>query len=334
MSGAKVPSPPSASIAVAAKPSSPFVPATVAVIGAGAVGSYYGAKLAHAGFHVTLVARPAHVAAIERDGLWVLERGTEWRAQVRTSIDIEAASEADVVLITVKTPDTTDAASALAGSLAPQARIVSLQNGVDNADRIGAVLGNPVYAAVVYVGVQMVGPGRVRHTGRGDLVIGVPRAFAARSDSEGDLSAIAAMFEMAAIPCPVSPDVEAALWTKLTVNCACNAISALGNSPYGRMAASAPVRDVMETVVREAVHVARAAGVAIDADTLIATVWKVVAGMPDQYSSTAQDMQRGKPTEIDALNGYVAERGAALGVDAPVNRTLHALVKLREGGGV
>jgi 2-dehydropantoate 2-reductase len=310
---------------------SPFIPTTVAVIGAGAVGSYYGAKLARAGLDVTLVARPLHVAAVECDGLRVIERGAEWRAQVRASTDVQAAARADVVLVTVKTPDTTAAASALADSLSPHARIISLQNGVDNADRLAAVLGNPIYAAVVYVGVQMAGPGRVRHTGRGDLVIGVPRAFAARGDGDGDLSAIAAMFEKAAIPCPVNPDIVAALWTKLILNCAFNAVSALGDSPYGRMAENAPVRGVMEEVVREAVAVARATGVAIDADGLVAATWKLAASMPGQYSSTAQDMQRGKPTEIDALNGYVAERGAKLGVDAPVNRTLHALVKLREG---
>jgi 2-dehydropantoate 2-reductase len=96
------------------------------------------------------------------------------------------------------------------------------------------------------------------------------------------------------------------------------------------MVASSEVRGVMEAVVRESVVVARAAGVAIDPDALLAATWKVAAAMPDQYSSTAQDVQRGKATEIDALNGYVALRGAELGVDAPVNRTLHALVRLRE----
>jgi 2-dehydropantoate 2-reductase len=310
--------------------SSPFVPVSIAVLGAGAVGSYYGAKLARSGIDVTLVARPIHVDAIARDGLRVVEGGAEWRADVRAATDVAAASRADLVLVTVKTPDTTEVASALARSMSPHARIVSLQNGVDNAQRIGTVLANPVYAAVVYVGVQMDGPGRVRHTGRGDLVIGVPRAFAARGDSERDLRAIAAMFEAAGIACPIGADIEAALWTKLTLNCAFNAISALGSSPYGRMAASASVREVMEAVVREAVAVARAAGAALDADGLVAATWKLAASMPDQYSSTAQDMQRGKATEIDALNGLVASRGAELGVDAPVNRTLHALVKLRE----
>jgi 2-dehydropantoate 2-reductase len=96
------------------------------------------------------------------------------------------------------------------------------------------------------------------------------------------------------------------------------------------MATVPSVRAVMDAAVRETVAVARAEGLGLDADELIAATWKLAAAMAEQYSSTAQDIQRGKPTEIDALNGFVAERGAALGIPTPVNRTLHALVKLRE----
>jgi 2-dehydropantoate 2-reductase len=174
----------------------------------------------------------------------------------------------------------------------------------------------------------------VRHTGRGDLVIGVPRALAARGDARGDLQRIAAMFAAAGVPCPVAADIEAALWTKLTLNCAFNAISALGDARYGRMAANPSIRAVMEETVRETVAVARADGVLLVPEELVAATWKLAAAMAEQYSSTAQDMQRGKPTEIDALNGFVAQRGAELGIPTPVNATLHALVKLREGGAI
>ena len=145
-----------------------------------------------------------------------------------------------------------------------------------------------------------------------------------------DLAAIAAMFERAQVPCPVSADVEAALWTKLVINCAFNAVSALGHARYGRMAASAPAREVMEDAVREAIAVARADGIELHEAPLLEAVWQVAGGMARQYSSTAQDVQRGKATEIDALNGFVVRRGAELGVATPVNRTLHALVKLLE----
>jgi 2-dehydropantoate 2-reductase len=187
-----------------------------------------------------------------------------------------------------------------------------------------------VYAAVVYVGVRMEEPGVVRHTGRGDLIIGIPRSLAERGDAEGDLQAIAAMFEAAGVPCPVALDIDAALWTKLTLNCAFNAVSALGGARYGDMAAMSQIRSVMESAVRETVAVAHADGVQLDAEELVAATWKLAAALAEQTSSTAQDLARGKPTEIDALNGFVAQRGAVLGIPTPINRTLHALVKLRE----
>ena len=305
-------------------------PGAVAIVGAGAVGSYHGAMLARSGVGVTLIARPAHVEAIERDGVVVVEADGEWRVAVRASTDVTAAAHADIVLVTVKTPDTTQAARALAPHLARYARVVSLQNGVDNAERIAAVLPNPVYAAVVYVGAYMDGPGRVRHTGRGDLVIGVPQALAQRGDGAADLRAISTMFERAGIPCPISGDIEAALWTKLTINCAYNAISALARARYGLMMASPQIRAVMERAVRETVAVARASNVKLDEDALLAATWKVGEAMPEQHSSTAQDIERGKATEIDALNGLIARRGAEQGLATPVNDTLYALVKLRE----
>jgi 2-dehydropantoate 2-reductase len=304
----------------------------VAVLGAGAVGCYYGGLLARAGNPVRLVGRPAHVEAIRRDGLVI-----EWadrRETIRTdaTTDVAAVHEAGVVLVCVKSPDTDAAALSLRPHLAPDAILVTLQNGVDNAERLRAVLPQTVFAAVVYVGAYMSAPGVVRHTGRGDLVLGAARADAARPGVGERLSGVAAMFEAAGIACPLSADIDAALWTKLVINCAFNAVSALGRARYGRMAREPAVRALMEGAVRETVAVARASGVGLDERRLIDAVWGVADALAQQYSSTAQDVLRGKPTEIDALNGFVAARGAALGVDVPINRTLFALVKLREAG--
>jgi 2-dehydropantoate 2-reductase len=240
--------------------------------------------------------------------------------------------DADVLLVCVKSPDTDAAARGLRPHLAADAVVVSLQNGVDNAERLRAVLSQAVFAAVVYVGAYMNGPGIVRHTGRGDLVLGASRADAARPGVAPRLAEVAALFEAAGIACPLSDDIDAALWTKLVINCAFNAVSALGRARYGRMAREPGIRALMEGTVRESVAVARASGVALDERRLIDAVWGVADALARQYSSTAQDILRGKPTEIDALNGFVAARAAALGIDVPLNRTLHALVKLREGG--
>jgi 2-dehydropantoate 2-reductase len=251
---------------------------------------------------------------------------------IGTSTEASAAREADVVLVCVKSSDTDAAGRELATILAPDTAIVSLQNGVDNADRLSRALKNPVFAAVVYVGTSMEGDGVVRHAGRGDLVLGAHAATAARPEAQSRLGAIAGAFERAGVPCPVSEDIVAALWTKLTINCAFNAVSALGQSRYGRMAREAAVRDLMEAVVRETVSVARADGVALSEVALLDATWKVADAMAGQFSSTAQDIARGTRTEIDALNGFVARRGVELGVATPINAALHTLVKLREGG--
>lgn len=303
---------------------------SAAVLGTGAVGGYFGAKLARAGVPVTMIGRPAQVEAIARSGLTVVGAEGEWQAKVAASAETAAVRDADLLLLAVKSHDTDRAAAGLRGHLPPRALVVSLQNGVDNAARIAAALPNPVYAAVVYVGADTEAPGRVRHTGRGDLVIGRPRDVPVRGDAAADLAAVSRLFEAAGVPCPVSGDIDAALWTKLALNCALNPVSALEQSRYGVMASHVPTRGLMEGLLREAVAVARAEGVNLDADALVGELWKLMAAMPAQQSSMAQDLQRGRRTEIDALNGHVARRGAALGVEAPLNRAMHALVQARE----
>jgi 2-dehydropantoate 2-reductase len=233
----------------------------------------------------------------------------------------------DVVLFCVKSGDTEAGARAIAPHLAPGAVVVSLQNGVDNPARLAPLVAAEVLGAVVYVGCGMAGPGHVRHTGRGDLVIG-----GLRGSAEGERRAreVAALFERAGVPCVVSPDIDADLWLKLIVNCAYNPTSALSRLQYGRMLAQPEGPDLMRAIVAEAVAVARAEGVNLPAEGLVEKVLAVGKAMPTQISSTAQDIGLGKRTEIDALNGHVARRGAALGVPTPVNTTLWQLVKLLE----
>ena len=307
-----------------------YLPKSVAVLGAGAVGSYFGAKLALAGIPVTLIARAATAAALGRDGIRVLQAGQEWRARVTVATDASGVAQAGLVLVAVKSPDSATAARELAPHLRADARVLCLQNGVDNAVTVGAPLHQPTYAAVVYVGTQMDGPGLVRHMGRGDLVIGSPRGLNAGVDTASDVRAIAALFESAGVQCVVAPDIDVALWSKLVVNCGLNAVSALGHARYARILEVPAARAVVEAAVAETVAVARADGIHLDLQAMIDNTWAITRSMPQQASSTAQDLERGKATEIDSLNGYVVRRGEALGVSTPVNTTLHALVKLRE----
>lgn len=293
----------------------------VAVMGAGAVGCYYGGMLARAGHEVALVARPVHAEAIGREGLRLETRSFDERVRLRASSEASAVRDADLVLFCVKSMDTEAAGAQMAPHLDPDALVLCLQNGVDNADRLRAVLpGHAVAAAVVYVATEMAGPGHVRHHGRGELVI----EPAARS------AEVARAFAAAGVPAEISGNVRGALWAKLVLNCAYNAVSAIAQRPYGETVRGEGIVQVMRDVVGECMAVARAEGVQIPGD-VDAAVRRIAETMPAQFSSTAQDLARGKPSEIDYLNGLVVRRGEALGIPTPVNRVLWALVKLIEG---
>ena len=300
----------------------------VAVVGAGAVGCYFGGMLARAGAVVTLIGRVPHVEAINRDGLLIDSIHFQEHVSVSASTEIGAARGARLVLFSVKTVDTESTAKLLAPLLAPDTIVVSLQNGVDNAERIDFAAGIQAIPAVVYIAAAMVGPGRVKHTGRGDLIIG--DAFSNHDANRSDLEEVAATFTRAGVPCRISDNITVELWEKLIMNCAYNAISALTRKKYGPIAEDAGTIEVMKRVVIEAVAVAGAAGVTLSVSGMTEAVIKLGQAMPETLSSTAQDIARGKPTEIDSLNGFLVRKGAELGVPTLVNQTLYSLVNLLE----
>jgi 2-dehydropantoate 2-reductase len=303
---------------------------SIAVVGAGALGSYFGGLLARAGRKVTLIGRASHVHAINRDGLLLQRLDAEERIAVSATTDMAAVRGAPLILFCVKSLDTETTAAAMAPHLAREAVILSLQNGVDNPERIGRHAGNEVIPVLVYAGANIPAPGTVRHTGGGDIIIG--RLKTCHGGGEADrrlLDAIAALFTSAGVTVRISDDIETDLWTKLVVNCAYNAISALGDAPYSRMVATPEVRDLMLDAVKEVAAVAKAKGIRLSDDILEAAM-KPADAMPQTKSSTAQDIARGRPTEIAHLNGYIVREGEALGVATPVNRTLNALIKLLE----
>jgi 2-dehydropantoate 2-reductase len=281
--------------------------------------------LARAEHAVTLIGRPVHVDAFRARGLRFEGLKFDETVKVGASTEACAVRGCRLVLFCVKSTDTEEAAAQMAPFLDADALVVNLQNGVDNTERIQARVAQPVIPAVVYVATEMAGPGHLRHHGRGDLVIG---ELGGKLPA-GALARIKEWFEAAGVPVVVSDNVAGELWAKLVANCAYNALSAITQLPYGKMIAGAGVRGVMRDVVEETLAVARASGVAMAPDVLERT-YRIAEAMPTQFSSTAQDLARGKPTEIEHLNGFVVRRGAALGVPTPANRALHALVRLLE----
>jgi 2-dehydropantoate 2-reductase len=290
----------------------------VGVMGAGAVGSYYGAMLAKSGHDVTLVGREGFVQAVRADGLLLESKGLRTPVQIKANTDPAALLSSDLILFCVKSTDTEVAGRQLA-MLRADCPVLSLQNGVDNPERLAAVLGRPVIPVAVYVAVEMSGPAHVKHLGRGDLIMG---RFAG-SD------AVAQAFVVAGVPVRVSDEVAAALWQKLITNCAYNALSAILHMPYGHLAQVPGMIQVMTDVAAEVVAVGRGLGVALQ-ELDMKPVLDLAVTMAAQYSSTAQDLARHKPTEIDYLNGYVVRQGLALGVPTPANGVLLTLVRALE----
>ncbi len=297
----------------------------IAVVGAGAVGGYFGGMLARAGAPVVLIGRPAFADAVKRDGLLLDTVQFKERVKVEASTELSAARDAEIVLFCVKTTDTAATARELAPLLAKNALVVSMQNGVDNAEQIHAASGLHALAAVVYVAASVPSPGMVKHVGRGDLVLG-PKSVATER--------VAAIFERAGVACTISDHLATELWTKLVWNCGLNAISALGKATYGDIIANEDARQLVEGAVFEVIFVAKAAGVHLplfeDPKAAMTEAYKVAQSMAATRSSTAQDMMRGKKTEIDSLNGFIVRRGRELGVPTPINHALFTLVKLTE----
>ncbi len=327
----------------------------IAVLGAGAVGCYFGGMLARAGAPVTLIGRSQHVEAITRNGLVLDTMHFQQQIPVSASTEVSATRHADIVLLCVKTVATVEAAESLAPHLAPHAVVLSLQNGVDNVERIRAATQIDAIPTVVYVAVEMTAPGCVKHTGRGDLIIGDlfgqaqddtrPRQVESTGDEncrpEGrryssddahqrQLESIAAVFARVGVPCRVSDNIEGELWTKMIINCTYNAISALTRAKYHELGRNSWTRQVMIKTIEESVAVARAGGVRLPDVDMVEAGLQIAETMANATSSMAQDLARGKPTEIDSLNGYLVRRGKELRVATPVNQTLHALVKLLE----
>ena len=309
----------------------------VVVVGAGAVGCFYGGMLARQGVDVTLIARAQHVQAIESHGLFMNCQTFQEHVPIRATTELSAASEADLLLLCVKSPDTAATGEALRQVLAPHTVVLSLQNGVDNAPTLHRLLPNPVFPAVVYVATAMEGPGQLKHNGRGELVIGemttpgaLTHPWAQGPRAQTLLTEVAALFESAGVPCEVSARVKDALWFKFLINCVVNAVSAIGQIEYGRMVQVPEIRTLLGQLTTEFLAVAAAEGVHLDRAHVDETFEGIYRSMATQRSSTAQDLARGKRTEIDHLNGLLTRLGVQHGIPTPTHQALYALIQLLE----
>jgi 2-dehydropantoate 2-reductase len=296
----------------------------ILVAGAGALGSVVGGLLAVSGWPVTLLGRRAHLDAVRARGLLI--DGLFGTHRVRgLECVTEARGRYAGILLTVKAYDTAAMVATVAPLLAPDGFLISLQNGLGNVEAAQRVLGEDrVLGARVIFGAELVAPGHARVTVYADPVLIGTGAAAERW---------AVALAAAGIPAEATTDLVAELWGKVLYNAALNPLGALLGARYGELAENPDTRAIMDTVIEEAFSVARAEHVALRWPDAIAYreafYGRLVPSTAGHRSSMLQDIERGRPTEIDAMNGYIAARGAARGVPAPVNATLTRLVRAR-----
>jgi 2-dehydropantoate 2-reductase len=299
----------------------------IAVVGAGAVGGYFGAMFAQAGAPVVMIGRKPFVDAVSQNGFVIDRSESRDRIKVEATTEMSAVRDAALILFSVKSTDTESAARQMEPFLSADATVVSMQNGVDNVDRMRQATKISAVPAAVYIAVSVPEPGQIKHLARGDIIVGL---------ANGQTRRVKEIFDRAGIACEISENIEGEMWIKLLCNCALNAISALGQARYGQIAENVDARQLMQAVVQEVLAVSQAANVILpninDVGSGMAAAMQIATQMSEALSSTAQDLNRGHPTEIDSLNGYIARRGAELGVNVPVNHALFTLIKLAEQG--
>jgi 2-dehydropantoate 2-reductase len=291
----------------------------IAVMGTGAVGGYFGAKLAAAGDDVVFIARQRHLPALLRDGLRIESPTGDLHVRNGFFTDSPAAAgTVDLVLFCVKSYDTTEAATALAPMMTKRTAILSLQNGIDNPDKIAGHWGSErTLAGVVYIGAQVSAPGVIQHSSGGKIVLGPLGGHAA------DTALIAEQaLSHAAIPCVISAAIEQVQWAKLLWNAPFCAISCLTRSTVGEIVESGALTNLARDCMKEVQAAARTRGIELKTELFDQTL-AFSRGLGDFKPSMLQDLEAGKPLEYDALNGFVARLLEQAGEQAPINKVFH-----------
>ena len=298
----------------------------IAVIGAGAMGSLFGGLLTESGVEVWLLdIWEAHVNTLNQSGLTIEREGITRVVRPNAVTDPQSIGKVDLVIVFVKSTHTAAAAKTAAELVRSDGSVLTLQNGMGNADILGqAVAPGKVLAGTTSHGATMLGPGRIRHAGIGPTRIG-PWAAGDPTPAEK----VARVLTDAGIETKVTDDVHALIWHKLFINVGINAITALTGIHNGQILDLAATRDLSQKAVEEAMSVARAKGINVEKD-VVDHVFQIAEATAANRSSMGQDVDNRRPTEINAINGAVVREARQLGVATPINATLAALVETLE----
>ncbi|MBW1785499.1 MAG: 2-dehydropantoate 2-reductase [Deltaproteobacteria bacterium] len=295
------------------------------VVGPGAMGCLFAARLRQAGHGVTLLDyRSERAERINRQGIHVTGVTGEFHASV-PAVTGQTPEKPDMVLICVKAVSTADAARELQTWLPPETRILTLQNGLGNVEILEEVFGNArVLGGVTSEAATLLETGRIKHAGRGQTYMGPEAALA------GPAAGIVSAFNDAGFETQSATDVVALIWGKLIVNVGINALTAITRLKNGRLPDVAGTREVMADAVREATDVAEAKGIRLPYPDALERVHQVCDATAENIASMLQDVLNQRRTEVEFINGAISREGALLGISTPVNRTLTRLIRAIE----
>jgi 2-dehydropantoate 2-reductase len=299
-----------------------------AIVGAGAVGGYYGALLSRSGHDVSVVARGAHLDAIRRGGLKVISGAVgDFAARVGAESDPARIGAVDVVLFAVKGYDNPTALPLLPPLLGPQTVVLTLQNGVDSADQVAGTVGrNATLAGATYIATAIDAPGVIRQTGAHRRIV-FGEVFDAGPAVSDRVRAIETVMRAADIHAEAVADARPALWEKFAYLAPFAAVTGATRLPLGPVWADPDCRAAFLAGVTEVAAVARASGVPVP-DDLPARLEQYTSSVPPATrSSLLIDLSQGKRIELEALAGSVVRRGRAVGVPTPVMATFYAALK-------
>ena len=296
----------------------------IVVMGAGGTGGYFGAKLARAGEDVTFVARGAHLAALRSNGLRIKSAAEgEWTVRAPAVERLDGLPPADLVLFCVKSFDTEEAAALIRPVVGPETGVLSIQNGVDNEEKLGRALGaGHVLGGAVRVFATIEAPGVITHTFGGHLTFG---------EMDGRLTERARAFlascQKAGVPAELGTDGERARWDKYVFLTTHAGMTALTRCPAGVLRAVPEVRELYRRIVTEIVTIGRAAGAPVD-ESLLEQGMKFLDGVaPNAYSSLHHDLTQGKRLELDALHGHAVRLAERHAVPAPTVFAVYAALR-------
>ena len=301
----------------------------VAVFGTGAVGGYFGARLAEAGHDVGFIARGRHLEAIRAGGLRITStKGDVLIAPAAASDDPRAIGVVDLVLVGVKAWQVPEAADAMGPLVGADTAVLPLQNGIEAPDQLIAVLGpGPVLGGYCRVIAQLDGPGHIRHSG-GEPYIGHGELDGSVSERVRRIQA--AFAGATGFAADIAPDVRVAMWSKFIFIASLSAIGALTDLPFVEIRGRPEVRRLLTNALEEACDVARASGVELPADSVGATL-AFIETLPAQGTTSMQrDIAAGRPSELEAQSGAVIRIGERLGVSVPTHRHVYDTLLPRE----